>query len=53
MKRTCDACGKEKELSNGKTCEKGHFICSNCKKIDGFLSTSTRTKCPICGKPLK
>lgn len=26
-KRRCDACGKEKDVSGGKTCENGHFIC--------------------------
>jgi len=26
-KRTRDGCGKRKELRDGKTCEKGHFIC--------------------------
>lgn len=54
MKRTCDSCGKEKDIKGGKTCEKGHFICSseNCKGRDGFLS-SERSKCPICSKPLK
>jgi len=54
MKRTCDACGKEKDVSGGKTCEKGHFICSSCKTVDGFMSAcNPRTKCPVCDKPLR
>jgi len=24
-KRKCDACGKEKDVKGGKTCENGHF----------------------------
>jgi len=48
--RICDVCGKKKELSGGKTCEKGHFICSSCKSMGWG---STRTQCPLCKKPLK
>lgn len=44
-KRKCDACGKEKELSGGKTCEKGHFHCSSCAQ--------GRDGCRLCGKKLK
>ena len=51
--RTCDACGKPKPLESGAACEKGHFLCSNCKKVKGFLADSIRTKCPICGKQLR
>jgi hypothetical protein len=50
--RTCDACGKTKELQGGKTCDKGHFICKQCVGTSGFLS-SARTKCPIDKTPLK
>jgi hypothetical protein len=49
--RVCDACGKKKELSGGKTCENGHFICSSCKSLGGW--GGTRTQCPLCKKPLK
>lgn len=54
-KRKCDACGKEKDLSGGATCEKGHFICYDCKMVTGAfgLSRDCRSKCPICDKPLK
>ena len=48
--RVCDVCGKKKDLSGGKTCEKGHFVCSSCKNLGMF---SVRTKCPICDKPLR
>lgn len=38
-KRVCANCGKEKEVSGGKICEKDHFICSSC--------ASGRTQCPV------
>ena len=47
--RVCDACGKKKELSGGKTCEKGHFICSSCCNMGWG---SIRKQCPLCKKPL-
>ena len=54
MKRHCDACGKEKELQGGKTCEKGHFICKSCVTTHyGVFGNDTRSKCPVCSKPLK
>ncbi len=43
--RVCDVCGKKKEVSGGKTCENGHFLCSSC--------ASKRNQCPICKKPLR
>jgi len=40
-RRTCDACGKEKDVSGGKTCERGHFICKDCVwKVPQFLRTA-------------
>jgi len=50
-KRVCDVCGKNKDLSGGKTCEKGHFVCSGCKHLGPF--SGHRTQCPICKKPLR
>ncbi len=50
-KRICDVCGKEKEVSWGKTCEKGHFVCASCADF-GFLA-GKRTQCPICKTTLK
>ena len=50
-KRKCDACGKEKDVKNGKTCENGHFICAGC--VYGGVFDSKRTSCPLCGKPLR
>lgn len=49
-KRVCDAWGKSKDVNGGKTCEKGHFICSSCKSVGWG---STRSQCPLCKKPLK
>lgn len=51
--RICDKCGRSKDIKNGVTCEKGHFICASCKRVEGLLTISTRTKCPICDKPLR
>jgi len=50
-RRKCDACGKEKDVSGGKTCENGHFICADCVYDAGFFGP-TRTTCPLCGKRL-
>lgn len=49
--RICDVCGKKKDLSGGKTCEKGHFTCSGCQYMGPF--SGRRTQCPICKKPLR
>jgi len=38
LRRRCDACGKEKDTWGGKTCEKGHFVCSACNVRSGALS---------------
>lgn len=51
--RVCDVCGKKKSVSDAITCEKGHFICSSCKRVGGLFSSGTRSKCPICGKPAR
>lgn len=46
-KRTCAACGNEKDVSGGKICEKGHFICSSCiNKNVGIFSGAMKT-CPL------
>jgi len=50
-KRTCDVCGKEKELAGGKTCEKGHFVCSSC--LDLGMFSGKRTQCPLDKTKLK
>lgn len=44
-KRKCASCGKEKEVSGGKVCEKDHFICSSC--------ASERQTCPLDKSKLK
>jgi len=49
--RICDACGKKKPVSGGKTCEKGHFICQGCTYQGVF--ESSKKQCPICKKPLR
>ncbi len=50
-KRICAKCGKEKDISGGKVCEKGHFICNSCVWDVGFFS-SERKFCPLCNKKL-
>ena len=45
-KRHCAECGKDKEISGGRVCEKGHFICAYC--VRGGFFDPTKTKCPIC-----
>jgi hypothetical protein len=50
--RTCDACGKAKDVSGGRTCEKGHFICKDCV-YSGVIFISERQACPLCKKPLR
>ncbi len=43
--RICDSCGNKKDVYRGKSCEKGHFICSGCNY--------GKTTCPLCRKPLR
>jgi hypothetical protein len=50
--RTCDACGKERDVSGGKTCAKAHFICRDCV-YSGIVIISEKAYCPLCKKPLK
>ncbi len=52
-KRVCDSCGKEKNVSGGKTCQKGHFMCSSCVHTGGIFFDSFRKQCPVCGKSLR
>src|SRR2546430_867694 len=40
--RTCDTCGKDKPLSGGKTCSKGHFTCKDC--------AHGHKRCKLCGQ---
>jgi len=52
-KRVCACCGKEKDVAGGRICEKGHFICYHCvHETDVLLSTSGKSKCPICKSKL-
>lgn len=51
-KRICDVCGKDKDVSGGKTCEKGHFICKD-DVYSGVIFISEKAHCPICKKPLR
>lgn len=51
-RRKCDACGKEKDISGGKTCENGHFICSECAGTRSIWFGERHT-CPLCHKPLR
>lgn len=50
--RTCDVCGKTRDVQGGKTCEKGHFVCKDCVYGGGFFP-SEKKSCPICQKPLR
>jgi len=43
--RVCANCGKKKSVYGGKICENDHFICKDCAKY--------KSKCPVCGKPMK
>lgn len=52
-KRICDACGEEKDVEGGKTCEKGHYICKSCSHNHGLFGPSSKTACPLCKKPLR
>jgi len=51
--RTCDNCGNSKEVSGGKTCESGHFICHNCVTKDVGVFGSALKHCPLCKRSLK
>ena len=53
MKRICAACGKERDIRGGKTCENGHFICRECLWKGGGILSGPLKQCPICGKPLR
>jgi hypothetical protein len=44
-KRTCDACGKDKPLADGKTCRDGHFTCKDCAR--------GHEHCKLCGHTLR
>ena len=51
-KRVCDVDGKEKDVSGGKTCENGHFICKD-HVYSGVIFISEKAYCPLCKKPLR
>jgi hypothetical protein len=51
--RTCDNCGKKRNVEGGKTCENGHFICKNCVRETVGLLSGSRTQCTLCKKPLR
>jgi hypothetical protein len=54
--RTCDACGKKKDVHGGKVCSNGHFICKDCVptiSVWDLFSPNMGPDCPLCGKPLK
>jgi len=51
--RSCDSCGKEKELKGGKVCSNGHFICKDCVWKGSGLFGGARKTCPLCEKPLR
>lgn len=49
LERICDICGKRRSVSNGMTCGKGHFICS---EHDG-RGAARGHGCPLCGSILR
>ncbi len=52
--RTCDVCGKQKDVSGGRTCETDHFLCKDCVwSAPGLIGRTDRKSCPLCGKPLR
>ncbi len=52
--RICDACGRDRALDGGRTCEKGHFVCKDCVyKGTTFLVNAEKKICPICKNPLR
>jgi rubrerythrin len=50
--RVCDECAKKRDISGGKTCEKGHFICKDCV-YSGVIFIDEKKACPICKRPLR
>ena len=52
-KRVCDKCGQNKDVSGGKTCERGHFICKKCVWETAGVLSGPRKQCPLCKKPLR
>jgi len=52
-KQVCVKCSKEKEIKNGRFCEKGHFVCSSCHSGYGFLGNDHLSKCPVCDRKLR
>lgn len=51
--RICDACGQKKNVSGGKTCEKGHFVCAACIQRRVNMFSNAHKYCPLCDKPLR
>ena len=53
--RTCDYKGHVRDLSGGRVCESGHFICKECVwggTGGGFFGGGMQT-CPLCRKRLR
>jgi hypothetical protein len=53
--RTCDACGKNKDVQGGKTCPRGHFVCKDdvwAGTGGGFFGNGLKN-CPICKEGLR
>ena len=53
-KRLCIQCNKEKDLTGGRVCENGHFICAQCVHGEGLaILGPSLVSCPLCGKKLR
>jgi hypothetical protein len=51
MKHYCIVCKKDRDMKNGKFCDKGHFICV--KHIYTGLPGGGLKSCPVDGTKLK
>jgi hypothetical protein len=51
--RSCDVCGKQKDLEGGKTCENGHFVCKQCINKSAGIFSKPLDRCPLDKSKLK
>jgi hypothetical protein len=53
--RTCDSCGKSRDMSGAKVCENSHFVCKGCvwAGTGGGLLGNELKNCPLCKKALR
>lgn len=51
--RVCDCCGRKRQVSGGRVCEKGHFVCVCCVSETIGILSGARTQCPLCKRRLR